>query len=197
VLRYDEAAIVEALARLSPMLRVVFAAACAERLFPAYEDFCRRAGRGDRAALANALEQVWRHLLGDEMRADQVGLALSRCMALVPGEDEQPWVDEQPYAEDAATAIAYTLGALASGDPQEAAWAARCASEAADYRVMYGLGVESEARVVAHPIVQRELSRQRRDLEEVVEAREASPALVARIRDRARSEASSFFDATS
>jgi uncharacterized protein YjaG (DUF416 family) len=192
-LRFDEAALVRELARLSINLRVAFAASCAERLFPAYEDFCNLAGRGDRAALADALQQVWQHLLGDEMSVDQVRVALIRCEALIPGEAEEPWLDEQPYADDAASAIAYTLRAVKSGEPQESAWAARLAYEAADHHVIHRLDIESESQVLAHPIVQSELSRQRRDLEELLEAREESRGLFVRFRDRARTEAPTFF----
>ena len=192
-MRYDEAAVVRTLARVSLKRRVAFAASCAERLFPAYAEFCCRAARGDRAALADVLQQVWQHLLDDKMSVDQVRLALSRCMALIPGEKDAPWVDEQAYADDAASAIAYTLRALESGDPQEPAWAARRAYDAADHHVIHRLGIEGESQALAHPIVQRELSRQHRDLDELLDAREESRGLFVRFRDRARTEASTFF----
>ena len=192
MLHYDEATLVRDLARMSIKFRVAFAASCAERLFPAYEAFSSRAGRGDRV-LGAILEQVWQHLLGDEMSTEQIRLALSRCMALIPGEDDEPWLNEQAYADDAASAIAYTLRALENGEPQDAAWAARRAYEAADHHVIYRLGIEGEAQVLAHPIVQAEFSRQRRDLEELLRARQDSAELFIRLRDRARTEAPAFF----
>jgi hypothetical protein len=193
MLRYDKAALVRDLARVGIKSRVAFAASCAERLFPAYEDFWRRAGRGDRATLAEALEAVWQHLLGDEMSTEQIRAELGRCMALIPGEDDEPWVEEQAYADDAASAMAYTLRALDTGEPQEAAWAARRAYEAADHHVMHRLGVDGETQVLAHPIVQAEFSRQRRDLDEILGARRESAGLFVRLRDRAKAEAPAFF----
>jgi len=193
MLRYDAAALVHDLTRLGIRSRVAFAASCGERLFPAYEDFCRQAIKGDRAALAGILERVWQHLLGDEMNTEQIRAEQSRCMALTPGEDDEPWLEEQAYADDAASAIAYTLRALESGEPQEAAWAARRAYEAADHHVMHRLGVEDESQVLTHPVVQAEFSRQRRDLEELMGARQESAGLFARLRDRAKAEAATFF----
>jgi uncharacterized protein YjaG (DUF416 family) len=193
MLRYDEAATVLELGRVSIKLRVVFAASCAERLFPAYEDFCKRSGRGDRAGLGAILQQVWQHVIGEEMSVDQMDLALSRCLALIPDEDDEPWIHEQAYADDAASAIAYALQTLKVGEPQESAWAARRAYEAAGYFVTHRLGIESNSQVQAHPIVQSELSRQRRDLDELLEARQESRELVVRFRDRARAEAAEFF----
>lgn len=192
MLHYDETTLVRDLARVEIISRVAFAASCAERLFPAYEDFCKRAGRGDRATLAAILLRVWQHLLGDEMSTEQIRAELSRCMSLIPGEDDEPWLDEQAYADDAASAIAYTLRALDGGEPQEAAWAARRAYEAADHYVMHRLGVEGESQVLAHPIVQSEFSRQRRDLEEILGTR-PDAGLFVRLRDRARAEAPAFF----
>lgn len=196
MLRHDEAALVCDLGRLGNDSRVAFAAACAERLLPAYKEFCRRAGRGSRDALAGILEKVWLHLQGDKMSTEQIRAELDRCMSFIPGEDEEPWVDEQPYADDAASAVAYALRALESGQPAEAGWAARRAYDTADHHVMYRLGVEGDSHVLAHPIVQAELARQRRDLEELLGAGQES-ALFVRLRDRARAEGSEFFASAS
>ncbi len=193
MLHYKEADLVRALARVAVRLRVAFAAACAERLLPAYEDFCKRARRGDQTALSGILKRVWEHLLSQEMTAEQIRTELNRCMALIPGEDDEPWVDEQAYAEDAASAVAYTLRALESREPQEAAWAARRAYEAADHYVTHRIGIEGELQVLAHPIVQAELARQRRDLDELRWAGQEPTGLIDRLRDRARTEASTFF----
>jgi hypothetical protein len=114
-------------------------------------------------------------------------------MELIPSEDEDPWFDEQAYADDAASAIAYTLRALDSGESQEAAWAARRAYEAADHHVMHRLGIEGESQALAHPIVQTEFSRQGRDLEELLGDPQGSTVLFARLRERAKAEAATFF----
>jgi hypothetical protein len=56
----------------------------------------------------------------------------------------------------------------------------------------------AEARVLAHPIVQAELARQRRDIDELDSApAQDLGAVVARLRDRAKVEAASFFGAVS
>jgi uncharacterized protein YjaG (DUF416 family) len=127
MLRYDEPVLVRDLARVRSDSRVAFAAACAERLRPAYSDFCKIAGRGHQAALDGILERVWRHL------------------------------------------------------------------NAADYYVLHRLGIEEESQLMAHPTVQAECSRQRRDLRELLEGQPASTELFVRLRDRAREEARIFF----
>lgn len=193
MLDYNEIALVGDLARLSSNSRVAFAASCAERMFPAYEKFCDQAGRGDRAALSEILESVWRHLFGDKMSTEQMSAQLKRCMELIPGEDDEPRVDAQACADDAASGAAYALRALQTGEPQEAAWAARRAYNAADYHVMHRLGIEGDSQLLAHPIVQAELLRQRRDLDDLLGVGHETADLFVRLRDRARAEGSMFF----
>lgn len=190
---YNEAELVRALSGVPAQLRVAFAAACAERLFPAYAAFSNRTGRGNPVALATILDRVWSDLLGDKMGLEQIHAELARCMGLVPGEDDQPWVEEQAYADDAASAVAFTLRALESGEPQEAAWAARRAYEALDHHVIHRLGIEAEEQVLAHPVVQAELERQHRDVDELHATRQDPASLILRLRERARAESAVFF----
>jgi hypothetical protein len=189
---YDEAALISGLGRVEADARVAFAAACAERLFPAYEDFSRRARRGDPDVLAALLAQIWEHLIsGRKMSLYEVGCAVTRSMGLIPRDEDGPWVEEQPYAENAAASVAFTLRALQTGKSQEAMWAARRAYEAVDHHVSNRLGIDSDAIVRAHPIVAAEAARQRRDLDELIEAH--PDPIAARLRDRAKTEASALF----
>lgn len=113
-------------------------------------------------------------------------------MALIPGEGREPWGDDQAYADDAASAAAYVLRALETGDAREAAWAARRSYEAADHYVMYRVGVEGEEQVLIHPIVQGELARQHRDIEALLSADDNDRDLIVRLRERANEEGREF-----
>jgi len=190
---FDEAELARKLNGLAPRSRVAFAAACAERLLPAYEAFTELAGRGDARALGDMLARIWKNLLGQKMGPNELQADIDRCMELIPGEDEEPWFDGQPYADDAASAVAYTLRALQRGDSQESAWAARRAYEALDHHVTHRLGIDDEVQAAGHPAVQAELLRQRRDLHELDAAGEDPADAILRLRDRAREEASDVF----
>lgn len=193
MLRYDNAVLLRDLSCVSPKMRVTFAASCAERLFPAYEEFCKRSSLGKRDELANMLAQVWSHLLGHEMTMDQIQLMSVRCESLIPGEDySDKWIDGQAYADDAAAALCYTLRLLGSDDPRDGVWVAERAYELTDYYVTHVIGLEDEEQVLGHPVVQAELIRQRRDLDELLEASQESAALFIRFQERAKVEASVF-----
>jgi hypothetical protein len=207
-LRYDEKHVVEQLDRLSLDQRVAFAAACAERLVPVYAAASAQRGRGDPALLMSALARLWADLVGDRMTESEVRATIDACMALLPDEEDRAWGTDQLLAQDAPSAAVYALSSRQSGASKDAAWAAHCIDEVLhqfvvdrnnppDGRVRVQTYPEVQvelARTLADPLVQAELARQARDLGELLAAgEEDSPAIVARLRDRARAEARAVF----
>jgi uncharacterized protein YjaG (DUF416 family) len=194
-LTFDEAHLASELAKISAPLRVVFAAACAERLLPAYARFSLRTGRGDLPKLRGLLSRLWEDLAGAPMTAREIQSSIDAALQLTPTEDDGPWVPEQAAAEDAGAATAYALRCRQNGKGQEAAWAARRAYEAVDQLVIQHDGLNmnapgAEARVLDHPLVQDELQCQKRDLLELLGAKRKTPEQVlAPIRSRAAAEA--------
>jgi uncharacterized protein YjaG (DUF416 family) len=202
-LRFEEAQLVRMLDRLPGDLRVVFAAACAERLLPAYAIFSGRAGRGDFAALRHSLTLLWEDLDGNRLSDDEVQANIDACMDLIPQEDDGPWMPEQAAAEDAGAAVAYALRCRLRSQGQEAAWAARRAYEALDHFVVNRENIDTsqpdaEARVLGHFAVQAELARQHRDLDELLGVDPKAMRLAAaRLRRRAQTEGALFFKGVS
>jgi uncharacterized protein YjaG (DUF416 family) len=206
-LKFNETQLVRHVERLSPRLRVAFAAASAERLLPAYVHFAQQTGRADAAVLAELLDRLWQDLQGDRMSAQEVQDRLNRCMALIPDEDEDEDQSSEEYvaameaqADHAASALAYAYRCRQNEAAQEAAWAARRAYEAVDHWVINRDDIDiskrgAEQRVLSHPLVQAELARQRRDLEELLAIRDegAVANALAQLRSRAQAEASSVF----
>ena len=191
--RFDEKELSRQIKRLSKQHRAAFAAACAQRLLPAYERFSKKTGKGGYLSLANILEHLWKDLASDQVAAEDIQMRISTSMALIPGEDDGPWVSEQACAEDAASALAYALRCLRTGEAQEAAWAARRAYECLDHYVTNSEKIDTnvsgiEVQVLSHPLIQAELGRQQRDLIELLD----KSITVKELRERAKSEALSF-----
>ena len=205
LLEFSEPGLVENLERLAPELRVVFAAACAERLLPAYGAFSTKTGRGEPTELRTILSRLWDDLTGNRMTDDEVKAKIDACMKLIPREDEVQWVPEQGPGEDAVAAAAYAFRCRQNWLSQEAAWSARCAYEALDNYVSISENIDWSGpdpnatalaleRILAHPVVQAELARQRRDLEElVIVGAGEMQHLVGRFRDRAKAESRIYF----
>jgi uncharacterized protein YjaG (DUF416 family) len=198
-LRFDEHALRTQLDQLSQAHRAAFAAACAERLFPAYLHFSQTAQNADPDKLRAALNRLWDDLTGNPMSELELRATAKECEALVPSEEEES-SDEQPYGEDAAAALAYALEARFKGS-QEAAWSARRAYEALDHFVDFrngdGIRVTPEEQILEDPLVQAELARQSRDLKELLSVRDQEVREVAaRLRDCAKEEPAIVFDRT-
>jgi hypothetical protein len=223
-LQFDADGLLRQLTQLTPRLRAAFAAACAERLLPAYVQFGERTGRGDAVELAALLQRLWRDLEGEPMNPDEIQYGIDRSLDLMrypANPDADPIAQPRDFhailaaararakeavaamtgqAEDAAAALAYAFECRQKGGVQEAVWAARRADEALDSfvtnrdNVDIGL-LEGRARVSADPLVQAELSRQHRDIGELLGVPdEADPReVIVRVRDRARADAATVF----
>jgi uncharacterized protein YjaG (DUF416 family) len=199
-LHFNEQCLVSKLDRLPPTLRVLFAASTAERLSPAYLSYSRLTGRGDPSALSGALERLWHDIEGQRMDSAQVQKNLEMLMVLIPREGDGSWIPEQAWAEDAVAAVAYALRCRENGQSIESAWAAQRAYEALDHFVISKTGIdiaspEANEEVLLSPLVQAELLRQRRDLDELMAAGdEALVSIARRMRRRALAESKIVFD---
>lgn len=198
VLRYDEAHLMVALSKLPPLARTAFAAACAERMLPVYRWFHQRTGRGDPVALRRALADVWTSLDSDSAESLEAQRAVAE--GLVPEEDDM-WVDECAYAENAAASVSYAISARLTGSTKEAVAAAFQVYEALDYRVTNRDDVDlnlpgAEEQVVSDPLIQLELIRQQANIEELKQAVENDTleAATAQLRRRAQVDGRTVFD---
>ncbi len=196
-LRFDEPALRRQLDRLPREQRAAFAAACAERLFSAYLRFSHEARTADPKTLRAALDALWDDLTGKPLSELELRATVKKCRALVPSEKDEP-SDQQFCAEDAVVALVYALEARMKHSSQEAAWCARHAYEALDHFIMFddsGVVVTAnEQRLLEHPLVQAELARQKRDLDQL-QAAEGQDVrdVAARLRDRAKEDAGIVF----
>lgn len=195
---YDESENVGLLEALTPKARLIFALLCASRLLPAYRRFYETTGRGKPSVVEALAGRLWRLAGADETDESSLREAADECERLVPSEDEGWDEATQPYAEDAAAALAYAFRARLTGRAQEAAWAGRRAYEALDHHVRNLLQDDDEANILSHPLVQAELARQRRDLTELakLERSHAMDEAVLVLRMRAEAEADHVFTAT-
>jgi uncharacterized protein YjaG (DUF416 family) len=199
-LRFDERELQARLKQLPNKLRVAFAAACAERQLPNYANFSRATGVGDPIRLAGALGRVWDDIEGRTVTDNELQKQLDTCMSLLP--DDEVEVQGQAYANDAVASVAYAIRARLTGDCQEAVWAARRAYEALDYYIVSRFNPkivepDAEARIVAHPLVQAELRRQRTDfsqLQEVAMNSVTEREAIVDLRNRSKTDAALFFD---
>lgn len=199
ILKFNDKALKTELDRIAVPLRVAFAAAVAERLLPAYVTYSRKTGRGDPHLLTEILERLWRDIDGIKMTPEELQRNIDLSTELIPQEDEEPWIPDQAWAEDAAAAVLFALSARQNGKSQESVWAARRAYDALDHFVTTQEDIDysdvgAEERIISNPLVQAEFLRQQRDLRELVAVdRHDESTLVQKIRQRAKAESLGVF----
>jgi uncharacterized protein YjaG (DUF416 family) len=201
ILDLNEDQLIRNLEQLPRPLRVIFAATCAERLLPAYLNFSDLTEGAAPETLTRALARLWEDIDGNPMTEDEVQSNVSACMALIPPDDDMSLPVESAYGEDADVAVIYALTCLQNGSSQDAMWAARRVTDSIYHFVSIREDVFSTRRgalkrELAHPLIQAELARQRRDIDELLGAAEADADVrqtAERFRERAKGEAGIVF----
>lgn len=187
MLRYDEAQLVQVLAAETKAARAAFSAASAERLQPLYVWFHEVSGQGDPGVLRAALDTVWDLILGREAR-DGLQRLQDAAESLVTDDEDENWVEQTAYAQNAAAAVAYAVRSWISGDPEDAVLAATQLYEAADYAAQQDIDLNApgaEDVILGQPVVQEALKGIDDDLRGVSRPGD-SPEIVKEVRDTAR-----------
>lgn len=147
--------------------QAAFAAACAERLYPAYASFVTASGRDDHGLVRRVVDLAWDGARSGTVPVADPGDLFERCVALIPGDDSE----EAPipaHADDAIASAAYALQAAAGLDDKAAGWAAQCVTNSLDNFLLSNEIDDSNAgadrRVWEHPLVAAEVNRRQDDL---------------------------------
>jgi hypothetical protein len=134
--------------RLTRESRVAFAAACAERLAPAYRAFADERRGDDLTLVTDALSRVWSCLETGDCSLPDPG-ELERQ---IPG-DNYEWTDGTEFVESAVSCVMYA--ALAFTEPDAACWAAASLYEAADSAGQLTVSSAGEPSSVRELAIQR------------------------------------------
>lgn len=190
---HNEETLLSALSGLTPQARVAFTAAAASRQLGNYEYYAQRFKPDVVSRPREISAELWDALQAGPVALDRWPAAVDELEALIPMESDDWIIVCHALADDALCSLAYALRALLTSEPQEAVWAARCAYDSVDQIAIRLLDVQTglpdtEIAIRSHPIVQRELARQRRDLD-LLAARSDASAIKA-LRNFAYAEAS-------
>ncbi len=152
--------------------RAAFAAACAERLYPAYASFVKASGRDDGGLVRRTLDLAWDGARSGTVAAEDPAALFERCIALIPS-DESGEEAIPAHADDAIAAAAYALQAAAGLDDGAAGWAAERVTNCLDSFLLSNeidiWADDAEQRVWEHPLVVAEVNRRKDDLRRLAE----------------------------
>lgn len=190
---FDEQFLKNRLESISPHCRALFALTCAERLFPLYQLFSEKTGRGRPNYLRSTLDHLWELALSGETGYKES--FLGDYQSLILGENAE-WDLLNGLADDAVASLAYACQCQLTGETQSAYWAAVRGYEAVDYtaHTLEGMDYDTPAAEVAilqKEYVQAEIQRQLRDVAELESVACNGTELerfVKTLRNRAKSE---------
>jgi hypothetical protein len=183
MLRYDDEQLLQALTAEPRAARAAFAAASAERLQPLYVWFHEVSGQGDPGTLRAALDAVWDLVLGLP-GPDDLDRLRDAAEELVTDDEDENWVAQTAYAQNAAAAVAYAVSSWISDDPNDAVLASTQLYEAADYAAQQDIDLNApgaEDLILGRPVVQEALQGINEDLRGV-----SRSGLLKEVRDTAK-----------
>jgi len=191
------------LSELPIIARAAFTTACAQRQFSLYLRFHQRSGKGQPAVLVQALARLWADFLGEASFPEaERQESIVTLEAMIPAEYD--YDDEGGMATDAINSTVCALTCSLTGDLQSAIWSAEFAFETLYSHVSTYIinldeiddpSFDKDKAATEHPLVQTELARQQRDLDEITAACQQPGGLLALIptlRARAIAEAITF-----
>lgn len=167
---FDTSQLERILSALEPWKCTAFMVRCCERMVPNYEAFSAETGFGDTEVLKESLNSAWMWI--------ETGLVLSNVQELKRRCDQQtPQTEDHksPYtsaALDAANAAYLVLDSLTGPEVSQAVEVATLARDTVDLYIQERFGLDPnspdlETTILMHPLMQAELSRQRRDLDDL------------------------------
>jgi uncharacterized protein YjaG (DUF416 family) len=177
------------ISRLPRTHRVVFAAACCERLLPNYAAFVREAHWGDVRLLRSALDYIWSAVAGVSVEGDEIHRLIEQCDAVIP-DTEDFETSLVSAALDAGTAVVGTLRSSLDGETKHVV---EVASYCRDTVHMYIQGRDElddgdplfDTKIERDPLMKRELERQAAVLSELANNPILDGRMVKSIRDEA------------
>ena len=177
-------------ARIGRLVRwkaLAFGLSVCERMYPVFPIFAERNGHHGVEVLRVALDGIWTELMAGRDRAD-LNSEAKQCMDVAPDMDDYDGLYASA-AMDAACSTSILLEAMSGDHVSAAADIASLGWDTVDmlvqqYEDMDSQDPELEARILEHPLMQKELAHQRLDLEFLESLgnnlAEEAPLLVAR-----------------
>jgi hypothetical protein len=165
---YDKQGLLAELAALPPTARLAYAAAAATRLMPACERFASARAPATVGRARAVVAELWQCILSGDPGQLVWPAVLEEVMGMIPGPEVEGGLLTQT-AEDALASLAYAIRCLLVDDPAQAELAVGREYDATDQAAIKITGVvpttpKKEARLLAHPLIQRALGRQYADL---------------------------------
>lgn len=189
---FDESRMTAAVVSLETHQQLALGAVCCERSLRNYYRFREEAKWGDPEPLTRALNVAWWACRGFRTESNVVQELLVACEKVAPHSEDFDSIYTSA-AQDAVFAICSLLDFLLEEDSGRIVNAARYATDTLDLIIQEQEDLDPqdpdlERKILEHPLMQRELLRQKRDLTEASQLRREDTVAYSNLRARAQAE---------
>ncbi len=165
---FDENSLLFKLRPLSYPQKTLFTLSCCERLYPNYEVFFEKHNWGDHELLRNSLDLIW-SLFEENKRLKKTNTLLKDIDKICPDTEEFNSIYVSP-ALDSAVSIILLIEFIINGSTKKIVEAASLARDTVDMYVQVTENIQPdnpnlEKMILEHPLMQKELIRQRETIE--------------------------------
>jgi uncharacterized protein len=159
----------ERLEKLDTKAQLAFGAICCERLLPNYLAFIQEVAWGNIVFFRDALDLVWSYIAGKKISIQEIKNNLSLCESVITDADDFPSLYAS-VARDACFSVCYLLEYLIEKNINAIVYIATYATDSVDMYVqviedLIPNSLDLEQRILEHPLMQRELLQQQKDIE--------------------------------
>jgi uncharacterized protein YjaG (DUF416 family) len=167
--------------------RLAFMASCCQRLLPNYFAFQRQEQWGDIRCLQEALETIWLVLSGTLIDSYRIRQLLEACDQATPDTEDFDSILVSS-ALDACNSVSASLSYILNPEIDRVVEVGRFATDTVDMYVQEVEGMnpdadDLEAQILGHPLMQRELRKQRQDLADLSHVTLLDAGILARLRE--------------
>lgn len=166
---FDRTEMSELLGRLEYRGQLAFGISCAERLYPNYLAFCEEQRWGNAKALRRALDLGWQSLAGQPVARPDIAQLYQEIETVIPDADDFR-TRLVSSAMDAAISARLLLQFIDRGHLEDIVEIASLCRDTVDIYISASEPIHSllEEQILAHPVMQEELKRQRDDARELL-----------------------------
>lgn len=184
---FDEHLLSNLLTRLSAEGRIAFCASVCERLLPSFERFATEEAYGNAQILRRGVDLAWRCAQGHSVSEQELKEFTEQVedIAPEPGDFDSDFASS---ALDAASAVGATLRCCETGEVAHCVEVAVYARDSVDMYIQIRGDISSEdpsleEKIVAHPLMQREIERQLFALNMLERARAIDESIVTALKN--------------
>ena len=149
---------------------LILAASTSQRFLNVISEYEKQAHLGYWNRTQQMNREIWNAILAKSFDEKYFQDHIAWIYPIIPGDQDEFWIDITPLFDDSICTMIYTFYTFVSDDSSNPSWVSECAFNCCYYYVELREDAKDySVDFTSDPVVQQELLRQQRDLQELTE----------------------------